>query len=446
MPYDTVGNSDSSAADRFNGGGGGGAPADRNGGGRRGGGSTGGAPCTGRCCCLSTAVAVLFVGVGCTIGGVVKIGMAFHDSRGDLLKQWSSAMNTWQPQGESHFAALKLTTDDGATPLAVRTESITPASFGESSWTTKTISTPSSVTAAQFSGTADCSSAKTNEECTITLRDATAAVIATRTITPKTQVGPTPRVETSQFCSWYDTDYFHPMASVGMGACNAQMAGTSQTYNYGPEKCVESHYLDQDGCPNDVLTTGLVTTWGWSGWATELDQKPRFTYQDGKCWDYTDCLCDGCGMTFKTDVSKGYGFTGFGYYQNGIWTPFAKPFAAMSTAEKRDQCSQAFRKIGWSCPASKVNLICFRAGGYPKKTCSKYCDDQGVATASAATYTPQTTCVTLCSLLSPSSRPRSLAEPWGNVMSFVAISPLAHLPTLLFHSHSARAHPALPAT
>ena len=422
MPYDTVGNSDSSAADRFNGGGGSGdAPTssgrsarDRNGAGR---GRSGGAPCTCRCICLSTAVVVLFVGVGCTIGGVVKIGMAVKDSRGDLLKQWSSAMNTWQPQAELQFAALKLAVDGGVTPLALSTESITPADFGETSWTTKDIHTPSSVTAAQFKGTAACSGTKLNEKCTIVLADANSAVIATRTITPKTQVGPAPTRDTSQFCSWYDTDYFHPMASVGMGACNAQMAGTSQTYNYGPDKCVEKHYLDTHGCPNDILTTGLVTKWGWNGWATYLDQKPRFTYQDDKCWDYTDCLCDGCGYTFKTDVSKGYGFTGYGYYQGNVWTPFAKPFAAMSTTEKRDQCVQAFGKLGWSCPASKVNLICFRAGGYPKKSCTQYCTEQGAATDSNATYTPQTTCVTVAfpAALARPRRPRlslsTLARP-----------------------------------
>ena len=83
------------------------------------------------------------------------------------------------------------------------------------------------------------------------------------------------------------------MASVGMGNCNAQMAGTSQTYNYGPDLCVESHYLDANGCPNDLISTTTLVQWGWT-WAGQpnvvkvLDQKPRFTYQEGKCWDYTD--------------------------------------------------------------------------------------------------------------------------------------------------------------
>ena len=37
------------------------------------------------------------------------------------------------------------------------------------------------------------------------------------------------------------------------------------------------------------------------GWASHLETKRRFTYveSEGKCWDFSDCYCTGCGMTFK---------------------------------------------------------------------------------------------------------------------------------------------------
>ena len=40
-------------------------------------------------------------------------------------------------------------------------------------------------------------------------------------------------------------------------------------------------------------------------WYATLSQKPRFTYENGKCSDYTDCYCSGCGTTFKNDATKG---------------------------------------------------------------------------------------------------------------------------------------------
>ena len=39
------------------------------------------------------------------------------------------------------------------------------------------------------------------------------------------------------------------------------------------------------------------------------------------------------------------------------------------------QCKAAMDAAGMSCPADKINLVCFNAGGYPKKTCkTKWCD------------------------------------------------------------------------
>ena len=112
-------------------------------------------------------------------------------------------------------------------------------------------------------------------------------------------------------------------------------------------------------------------------------------------------MCDGCGHTFNTDVSKGYGFTGFGYYDGQTWVSFPKPFAQMTASEKRGTCQAAFTTMGWSCPASEVNLVCFRAGGYPKKDCGSWCADQGAKTKSVATYTPQATWVSMVTMYGP---------------------------------------------
>merc|ERR1711971_766776 len=128
-----------------------------------------------------------------------------------------------------------------------------------------------------------------------------------------------------------------------MGRCNNIMAGGSQTYNYGPSLCVEEHYLDSNGCPNDIISSSQMIKAGWS-WATYISSKKRFTYEGGKCWDYTDCYCSGCGRTFKSDTTKGWGFTGFGYYYGRRWYPFAKPFASMSGNEKAKQCQLALNQ------------------------------------------------------------------------------------------------------
>ena len=48
--------------------------------------------------------------------------------------------------------------------------------------------------------------------------------------------------------------------------------------------------------------------------------RKRFTYENGECWDYTDCYCTGCGVTLKSDTTQGVGFTGYGYWTtNGGW-------------------------------------------------------------------------------------------------------------------------------
>lgn len=112
-----------------------------------------------------------------------------------------------------------------------------------------------------------------------------------------------------------------------------------------------------------------------------------------------DCRCDTTGSTFKTDATAGYGFTGYGYYAGGKWTPFAKAISAMSSSEKAQQCRAAFSAMGAPCASSSsVSLICFRAGGYPKRKCSTFCAEQDSHTA---VYRPPATFVSMNTLYGP---------------------------------------------
>jgi hypothetical protein len=128
----------------------------------------------------------------------------------------------------------------------------------------------------------------------------------------------------------------------------------------------------------------IETSYWTSPWDKQLESKPRFTLENGKCWDYTDCYCTGCGTTFKTDTTKGVGFTGYGYYQHGQWSPFTKPIGQMTGDEKAKICRQALKADGSPCPKEKVDLVCFNAGGFPKPTCTDKCRQQGPSAVRAA--------------------------------------------------------------
>jgi hypothetical protein len=175
------------------------------------------------------------------------------------------------------------------------------------------------------------------------------------------------------------------------------------------------------------LSSRQLAKAGWS-WASYISDQPRFTYEGGKCWDYTDCYCTGCGYEFKTDTTRGWGFTGYGYYYGGRWFRFPKPFASMSGNEKAKQCQAGGPLVvsptlfcfirrsppyldppvqsalnrahpGFNCPASQVNLVCFRAGGYPKPSCQSYCQRQDPT--GKAVYTPQSSYVTISDYYGP---------------------------------------------
>ena len=360
--------------------------------------------------CARSMFFVFFVGGGiCLFLGVSHLMSSMTDSRGQLLQQWNDDVTDWTTTDQALFTDIKPTvstsTNQATTSSLVDVPvSLTPSSFGEDSWSTKKIDTPSTVTDHTWSGTAQCPGHAPNLPCTINIKSATSQTIATRTITPLVQTGPTQHVVGSNMCQWYDSDYYHPMASVGMGTCNNAMV-SSQTYNYGPSTCVVDHYLDNHGCPNDLIVTSQwATVWPWARNPTvirQLNAKPRFTYDPsngGKCWDYSDCFCSGCGYEFKTDQSKGWGFTGYGYFYNNRWTSFPKPFAQMSGTERAQQCKQQFDNMGFNCPASRINLICFRAGGYPKQKCSNWCHAQDPTTA---VYSPPQSYVTMTSYYGP---------------------------------------------
>eukprot|EP01052_Picozoa_sp_SAG31_P028785 SAG31_NODE_2807_length_5065_cov_3.438180_5_plen_170_part_00 len=83
------------------------------------------------------------------------------------------------------------------------------------------------------------------------------------------------------------------------------------------------------------------------------------------------------------------GFTGFGYYYRdatGVnhWEPFMMHLQDMGADQRAMQCHMAMQDVGWNCPASRVELVCFNAGGFPKEPCNRWCDEkvgpQGVGT------------------------------------------------------------------
>ena len=287
-------------------------------------------------CCLPCIVVIgaLFA----VVFGVEDLVASRTDTRGQKLQQFSTAMKRWTMSGERQFEGLRLAVGTGTNGTVAMTGSkgvVTPSNFGESSFNQGSITTPSSLPSYKYTGTAKCPGGTPNRPCTISLK-AQGRVVITKQLTPAKQQGPTPMSLSSGICQWYDSDYWHPMAAVGMGRCNNVMAGGSQTYNYGPSECVEEHYLDHHGCPNDLLNSRQLIKAGWS-WASYISSQPRFTYEGGKCWDYTDCFCTGCGFEFKTDTTKGWGFTGYGYYYGGSWFSFPKPFSSMSGNEKAHQ-------------------------------------------------------------------------------------------------------------
>lgn len=266
--------------------------------------------------------------------------------------------------------------------MAVTARHSSASTFGETDFDTDDLKTPSLIEDISYRATARCPSNAPNQLCKIEVA-ARNGVTITKEITPAQQTGPTAMQEVSPgVCQWYDSDPWHPMAAVGLGACNNAMTGLGRpdTYNFGPSECVVDQYLDQHGCPADTIQSQQLVQAGWN-WAPFLANKKRFAHEVvagvAKCFDFTDCFCTGCGHTFKTDTTQGWGFTGYGYFANGQWAPFAKPFDQMTGSEKARQCSAAFASQGWTCPASSVNLVCFRAGAPlaprslspPQRTC-----------------------------------------------------------------------------
>ena len=286
-----------------------------------------------------------------TIVGISKLSAATTDTRGEELAQWAAAMKTWTSTGETSFRALRPVvhsngqvantppppgpapptgwpTHDYQKSMDVVANAMTPSSFGESSWSDKKSVTVDSVTDVWFEGTAQCPGTTPNRTCTLNITMSNGQTIK-RTLSDGAawQDGPHTRQLEAYGCAWNDAG--NPMATVGIGPCNT--AGP----DFGPT-CVDPQYLDSNNCPSDTINDGYWTqTWFRLPFFKTTAQK-RFTYDPAtrKCWDYTDCFCTGCGVTFKSDTTKGIGFTGYGYYVNGGWVPFAKPMSQMSGVEK----------------------------------------------------------------------------------------------------------------
>jgi len=359
----------------------------------------------------------LFIaGVVLCIVGAVYLKDSEKDTRGAELTTWSAQMGKWQSSGEASFESLqwsvsvnsnasnKSKANSTGTPMQMSTATITPQSFGEKTWSDAKSTTPSSLKSVTYRATVQCPGTTPNRPCNISIRSKSGFWIKKYLARgPATQTSKGMST-TAQGCAWRDSG--NPMATVGMGSCNR--AGP----NFGPS-CADGRYMtpisprSNMGCPNDVIST----TYWTSPWYKQIANQPRFTYEasSGKCWDYTDCFCTGCGMTFKSDTTKGWGFTGYGYYVRGrkpAWVPFAVPFARMTGNQKAQQCANVFNAAfpGKTCPRANINLVCFNAGGYPKPTCKSSCLAKG-----RGVYTPAGRTLDMWKFYS-SSGPWSVAE------------------------------------
>ena len=340
----------------------------------------------GLCCVLPLIACIpLF------ITGAINLGEAARDKRSDLLATYRNKIVSWRHSKGPQFMSLGISLKYPSGPQPMRAERVTlaPSYFGEPG---PFLSDFPVIQDYKYFDYVRCPGGIVNRTCAIQMVSSSGRTLLKTSIMPLMQVGPTVHTIQSGLCQWYDDrDKWHPMAAMGMGYCDA---------NHGPSRCVLDHYLDAYGCPTDVIQSTQLVHAGWGQWATQVNQKKRFAYEGGKCWDYTDCFChcESSGFTFKTDTTQGYGFTGYGYWYGNTWYPFTKPFAQMSGQEKAQQCHAAFQGIGHQCAAEDVTLQCFYAGGYPKKPCSSYCKEMDTRTG---TYTPPTQFVTMSTYYGP---------------------------------------------
>jgi len=337
------------------------------------------------CCFLVVAISLLSA-------GSASLGRSEEDTRAETLEIFQQRMLDWTNAKRASFMALRLKLN--GQEMRGQSFDVSPK-FGESK---PVIDTPPKLEDYRYVDYVSCP-AVINGTCNVQLQSGDGRSTISTTITPRTQNGPTRTTELSQLCQWYDDDYTHPMAAMGMGRCNNDMHGNGKpnTYKYGPSKCVLDEYLDERGCPSDLIQTQSMVQYGWS-WATVLNTQKRFTYESKNgaeyCWDYSDCQCSGCGYTFRSDASQG--LTGYGYYSNGQWHAFPSGFVSMDENARVNQCRAVLSSIGVQCDS--VNLRCFRAGGYPKKRCSAYCAEQDTRTGQ---YTPPATLVQMNTLYGP---------------------------------------------
>lgn len=252
------------------------------------------------------------------LAGLLALADSANGSRGLKLARFNAEMARWIHGGQEQFTDLQFTVGTSVfSPERMHADVrlVTPEDFGESSLSTDAESALSSLQSVTYRGIAKCLGGTPNRACRFNL-EASNGVLISKRFVPAQQEGPQQFVVEASMCQWYDSDLWHPMATVGMGKCNNQPPAGSRAYSYGPSLCVLDQYLSPQGCPNDLIQSSQLVQAG-NGWATVLESKPRFEYASGKCWDYSDCYCTGCGVTLKTDTTQGWGFTGYGYYVNG---------------------------------------------------------------------------------------------------------------------------------
>ena len=124
----------------------------------------------------------------------------------------------------------------------------------------------------------------------------------------------------SSFCALYTPWTSPPPPALNLPTCRP--AGVGRRISR-PRSASRTSPLSWTSCPppaplllpfsSPPLQHFLLSTF------SSLPAPDRYDRANGKCWDYTkcECKCTTSGDTFMTDTTKGYGFTGYGYFVNG---------------------------------------------------------------------------------------------------------------------------------
>ena len=203
------------------------------------------------CCFLIGAIAFL-------AAGSAALGKSEEDTRGEAIDAFKEKYLAWKnTKMMATFESKRMTLNNKT--MRGMTETVTPEDFGEKK---PLFDTPPKIEDYRYVNYTTCP-AGVNQTCNLTIGGAGGKVLFNTQIVPRRQWGPTEHRLTSELCQWYDNDYFHPMAALGFGPCKTKMHGEGhpQTYEYGP-RCVLDHYLDEHGCPNDIIQSQQMVNYG----------------------------------------------------------------------------------------------------------------------------------------------------------------------------------------